>query len=298
MLLGMAVGDSFGIRFENLKRESFKLSFAYDEEKKYSDDTQMTLAVAMLMVSKLEFSKKNLAGSFISIFKEDRRKGYSKLTYKMISSKNHDEFLSYLTDDELKERRSDGSAMRVLPIGFYSDINDVLNNAVINSIVSHRHPDAILACKAIALAVYLSYHRRIPLPQIPAQIVRILTPVMNEKQFSYLHTIVNSSFVTPKMLLKEYSDYGVPYTDALIFTGAVIYLIKNYGNSPETALREAIKLGGDTDTTAGVVLGLSLIHPQGKIEKKYFLSLENGKYGRDFIRDLGDTLTESYPAIG
>ncbi|MEK6888496.1 MAG: ADP-ribosylglycohydrolase family protein [Nanoarchaeota archaeon] len=77
--------------------------------------------------------------------------------------------------------------------------------------------------------------------------------------------------------------------------GAVMYLLNNFGDNPAELLKQAILLGGDTDSTASISLGIAMInHSLDKLPEFLLKDLVNHKFGRDFIIDLGIRLSKKY----
>ncbi|HWQ64691.1 MAG TPA: ADP-ribosylglycohydrolase family protein [Methanospirillum sp.] len=297
LLVGMAIGDAFGAGFENKNR--FEITLPGDPlscqvTDRYTDDTQMAIGVAELLVSEKPFTEENLAESLLAVYRRDPRPGYSPVTTRMLQdSKNGSEFLHSLSEDERRERKSDGAAMRALPIGFIPDQNEVIRCATLSARITHGHPDAIAATVGIALICYERYHLGRDFPEIMQNLpgkIPSLTPQGKE----YLRTIIDSGW-SPEIILCEHAGYGVPYTESLILLGAVISILHNYGDNPCRVLRESILLGGDTDTTAAITLGAALIHTEKNLPVSLMTCLESDPYGKEFLVRLGSQLDQRFP---
>ncbi len=88
MLVELAIGDAYGAGFEYVRDRSFisrhnDLS-AYVRHPThrhklgaYTDDTQMSLAVAELVVERVDWTPENIASRFVEVFHRDQREGYS-----------------------------------------------------------------------------------------------------------------------------------------------------------------------------------------------------------------------------
>ena len=92
MLLELAVGDAYGAGFEYVNVylvEQFNDLSRYIHHPRhkaiqpgmYTDDTQMSLAVAELIVSDAEWTALNIASQFVEVFKRDPRTGYASGFY-------------------------------------------------------------------------------------------------------------------------------------------------------------------------------------------------------------------------
>jgi ADP-ribosyl-[dinitrogen reductase] hydrolase len=301
LLLGMAIGDAFGATFENQNRGDIILPDnwpAYGKGNRYTDDTQMAIGIAELLVSAKPFTEENVADALLTAYKRDPRRGYSKLTGKMLQeSETAESFLKSIPENEIRERKSDGAAMRALPLGVIPDKDEMIRSAILSARITHGHPDALAATVGIALIAHERYYNRRPfeaiIPELPNQI-SFLTP----EGRAYLVRIFSEKW-NPDDILKEHASYGVPYTEALILLGAVSSILAHFGEDPWQALCESILIGGDTDTTAAIVLGAALIHPGVyTLPDPLITDLENGPYGRNFLLILGDKLDRMFPVRG
>src|SRR5262249_12659234 len=97
MLIEIAVGDAYGAGFEyadsstNAKRNTLLGYIQHRRHKQikpgmYTDDTQMTLAIAEAMLSELKWGREFLADKFVECFKRDPRTGYAGRFYEFLCS--------------------------------------------------------------------------------------------------------------------------------------------------------------------------------------------------------------------
>jgi len=297
LFLGMAIGDAFGARFENNTRDIISLigeEETYRDANRYTDDTQMAIGIADLLISEDIFTAENLAQSLMAAYHRDPRCGYSHLTKTMLeNSANAQEFLRTLSERERTQRKSDGAAMRALPIGFLNKTNEVIRYASQSANITHAHPDALAATVGIALIAHDRYHHHKKFQEIivtlPEKIPYLTTPARN-----YLDNIIHNKW-NPEIILGKYLNYGVPYTESIILLGAVMALLTEFGEYPHQALLESVKLGGDTDTTACIVLGASLLYPSNPLPDTLILGLENGIFGIEYLIRLGNELGKKFP---
>lgn len=301
MMLGIAIGDALGREYENIPRREIKIEKVPDRYAKgtgvYTDDTQMSIAVAEAMIAGKTLDAEALARNFIEAYRRDRRVGYSRETLSMLErSRKGADFIASMTDEEKAERMSDGSAMRAVPIGFYPHTGDVIENAITNSEISHNHPHAVAASVAIALASHYFYYNKGPRRDIIEYILLHMEHKWSDI-CTYLRAVDNHEEFDPKTILGEYADYGPPYNDARPVLGAVLFIIKMYSADPLRVIKETLSLGGDADTTLSMVLGIIMAdHPITVLPEKLIRDLENGKYGRDYLLDLGKKLDRKFPA--
>src|SRR5437868_6275781 len=91
MLLELAIGDAYGAGFEYVNRQLIRqfndLSRYVKHPRnsikagRYTDDTQMTLAIAEAIVSGEDWTPLNLSRRFVEVFKRDPREGYATSFY-------------------------------------------------------------------------------------------------------------------------------------------------------------------------------------------------------------------------
>ncbi len=304
MLLGVAIGDTFGREFENHNREWIATHLVMDaypsKECYYTDDTQMTIAVAELMVTGLPFCKESLAAFFMRAYHRDPRTGYSALTMSQLTAgPDSESFLLSLSDEMRNKRQSDGAAMRALPIGLYPDVQDVIHSSYINAESTHGHPHAVAGSLGVAILAHGLYYNKIPYKHIIPYLLSIGTSHFPKDVMKHLENLENKLVFSPEIILGHHNiSKGIPYEESLPFLGAVLSLIKHFGNCPNEVLKQAILLGGDTDTVAAVALGAALIiHPFTVLSSFLSDGLESGAYGKDFIIRLGTDLGRCYPVV-
>lgn len=299
LMLGMAIGDAYGARFENTPRTAIDLAGeeeTYAGQNRYTDDTQMAVGVAELLISGLPLTPVHLAEALLNAYRRDPRHGYSALTRRMLEESHTGEvFLDALSMEERIERRSDGAAMRAPPLGLLPDRNEVIRIARLSAAITHGHPDARAATIGIALIIHERYYHHRPFPDIIQELPDQIPDLTREGR-TYLEQTLRVRY-NPDLILQGCEAYGVPYTESLILLGACAALLAEFGDSPTEILYQAVMLGGDTDTTAAIVLSAALLIPEGTFPEYLISGLENGDYGKEFLITLGDRLSRCFPVI-
>ena len=155
MLLELAVGDAYGAGFEyapdRLVREQNTLA-AYVRHPRhsiragcYTDDTQMSLAVAEAMVSGQEWTANLLADHFVNAFQRDPREGYASRFHQfLLEVKDGADFLAKIRADSDKS----GAAMRACPIGVLRSTRTVIDRATLQARLPHNTEGGIRAAVA------------------------------------------------------------------------------------------------------------------------------------------------------
>lgn len=223
-LLGSIVGDICGSRFEWDKAEDISPEFKFiTKTSRYTDDTVLTMAVAESLIKDRPF------GMMIKKFaKRYPDKGYGGMFKKWMNAPG---------DGEPYNSFGNGSAMRLLAVPlFYNDLPTVLRQTMLQSACTHNHPEAIDACMLLAHTIFLA--RTV---KNKSDIYKVIN-----KTYGYEAKIPGDT-ETRKRSLRAYP--GV-YEALNVFFHTEDFT---------TALRCAIKHGGDTDTVAAICCGLSYV---------------------------------------
>ena len=220
-MLGAIAGDVIGSVYEAdpIKTTNFPL---FGPQSRYTDDTVLTVAIAQAILTGTDYATR--------LKRYGRRypdAGYGGMFYRWMWS----------TDSRPYNSWGNGAAMRVSPIGFaFASIDEVLAQAAISAAVTHNHPEGIKGAQATALAVFLARagHTK---SEIKAQISR---------RFDY-------------DLERRLADIRPHYHFDVSCQGSVPQSIIAFLEAEdfEHALRNAISLGGDSDTMACIAGGIA-----------------------------------------
>jgi len=220
-VLGAIAGDIIGSIYEHapIKTRDFPL---FAPSCRFTDDTVLTVAVARAIVD---------GSGYLENLRELGRR-YPDAGY-------GGAFHRWLLADEPRPYQSwgNGSAMRVSPIGFAFDTPEtVLEEARRSAVVTHDHPEGIKGAQATALAVFLARNG-----SGREEIRREIT-----SRFGYdLRRTVEA--IRPAYDFDVSCQGSVP--EAIIaFLDSECY---------EDAVRNAVSLGGDSDTLACIAGGIA-----------------------------------------
>lgn len=223
-MLGAIAGDMIGVPWESsgAKRHDFPL---FTEFSRFSDDTVLTLAVAHALLEGCDYAA--------SLREFGRR--YPFAGYGM-------NFERWLHDETMGSYDSwaNGAAMRASPIGFAArSVTEVLATAERSAIPTHSHPDGIKGAQAVALAVF---HARSGASK--DDIRRSVT------------------FHTGYDLDRKVAEIRPGYTFDLAASRSVPEAIVCFLDASgfEDAVRNAVSLGGDTDTMASIAGAIAEAH--------------------------------------
>lgn len=297
MLLGILIGDTFGagyeFAFETLKE--YKDNFSIEEYRQhsnkeynhtagmYTDDTQMSIAIAKLMLSNKEFNEKNLAQSFIETYQEFPIKGYAKRFQAFLESiMTGDEFIKKIKPNSIRN----GAAMRAVPIGLEKDLEKVLQYATINAKLTHNTTNGIDSSIIIALLAHKELYNK------KGNNFDFIMPYITHQE--YFKKIKQMQELNQRLLFgNKWENKGVP-CNGIRTAGAVLYLLSKNLSTIKT-LKESIYLGGDTDSIASITLGITAINQNlDLLPIHLFNNLYNKEFGRDYILNLGKELSKKY----
>lgn len=293
MLLEIAIGDAYGRSFEFNTREFIEQNnfpergYAHREGEAptgtgtYTDDTQMSIAVAMHMLSKKPVATAaHYAHRFLAAYKRDPHAGYSRRVRTALESSNN--VVEFLENVRAKGANSNGSVMRTIPLGLMRDPQDVIHHCIAHTTATHCSVDAINATIAVALcAHYFIYY-----PDIQHR----------KQHFEHMLSTKWMDHDTAFRILKCYldtPDTGVP-CDAKLTASWAIKLAWETSSYAEL-LKASVALGGDVDSIAALGMGLlSLNNPTDSVPSILLNNLENGQFGRDYLVKLDGELFKAY----
>ena len=129
------------------------------EQGEYSDDTQLTLAVARSIAETGQFEPERFAYEELPLWLQYERGGGRsvKTAARRLVGKNADWQRNFYKQGDLdyKTAGANGAAMRDLPIALVNVDNEprLIKDSFINAIITHGHPRAILGAILFALSI-------------------------------------------------------------------------------------------------------------------------------------------------
>ncbi len=227
-MLGAIIGDIVGSRFEwnNHRNKNFEL---FTPECKVTDDSIMTLAIAKALLScDGEYSRLGEKAVFWmrKIGRRYPRCGYGGRFRKWMFSDNPKPYGSY----------GNGAAMRVSPCGFIAagmEEAKALSKAVTE--VTHNHEEGLKGAEAATVALYL------------ARTGAGLEEIRKAIQKDYYPLDFTLDGIRGGYRFNETCQETVPQ--------AIEAFLESAGF--EDAIRNAISIGGDSDTLAAITGGIA-----------------------------------------
>jgi ADP-ribosylglycohydrolase len=272
MLLELAIGDAYGAGFEYADEMIYANDLSrYVQHPRhklipgsYTDDTQMSIAIAEVIVAQAPWTKEVLAASFVNTFKRDAREGYAQRFYHFLNSiDSGEEFLAKIHPDSDKS----GAAMRAAPIGVYSTPEKVIEATTIQAAITHNTPDGINAAVAAALTSHYFIY------QLGAK----------RKLGQFLEGYVAGDWSKPwQGKVKSQGWMSV--------RAAITAIMRNHSMSE--LLQDCVNFTGDVDTVGAIALAAASCSPEIEqdLPEHLIITLENGTYGKDYLIELDKKL--------
>ncbi len=223
-MIGAIIGDVVGSRFEfdNFKSKNFEM---FDVECDFTDDSVMTLAIAKALLPYESITDyENFKAELVTVMHEVGVRyphcGYGGRFYEWMMKNSTEPYNSY----------GNGSAMRVSPVGWFANsLEECEKLAKATAEVTHNHPEGVKGAVAVAGAIYLAR-----------------TGNSMEQIKEYVKQYYTIDFTLDE-IRDDYDFYeicqkSVPEALEAFFESA----------SFEDAIRNAISIGGDSDTIAAI----------------------------------------------
>ena len=294
-LLGLAVGDALGGRFEAQTaahiRERYptveRLIDSGSDELWYTDDTQMAIGIAETLAAHSSIIEEHLCKAFVANYVPSRGYGRGARTILEAMEDGRD-YRAVASGYFPGGSYGNGAAMRVAPVGlfFRDDLSAAHEQARLSALPTHVHPLGIEGAQILALAVAIAsqmeaFDRVAFFRELAA---RCSSPEFSEK-------IDLASSVTSADEL-ELLGNGIGALESVPTSIACFSLSPN---SYELTIGNAILLGGDTDTIAAMAGAISgAYNGQDAIPESLLRRLEKSPRGRYYIGDLADRLFTTY----
>lgn len=219
-MLGAIAGDIIGSIYEreNCKSKDFPL---FGTDNTFTDDTVLTIATADAILNQVPSA-------------EGYREYYKRYSRRYPQAGFGQRFWKWAASDEEQPYYSwgNGSAMRVSPIGLaYNSLGEVLEQAKRSAAVTHNHPEGIKGAKAIATVIFLAR-------------------MGNSK--ADIQAYISDTFGYD--LNRSIDEIRPIYAFDVSCQGSVPEAILSFLESTdfEDAIRNAISIGGDSDTIASM----------------------------------------------
>lgn len=222
-MIGAIIGDVVGSRFEfnNIKTKDFSL---FVDRCEPTDDSVMTLAVAKALLDcegQFDFLPEKAVNAMLNIGRCYPHAGYGGHFYRWLWMDHPQPYNSF----------GNGAAMRVSACAYAADTLETVKRLARDvTEVSHNHPEGIKAAEAVASAVFMA---------------RTGSTMEEIRQFIEAH------YYSIDFTLDEIRP---TYSFDVTCMGSVPQAFEAFfeSSSFEDAIRNAISIGGDSDTIAAI----------------------------------------------
>ncbi len=281
MLLELAIGDAYGAGFEYAQPEIIECynnlnSYVQHPRHQlkpgcYTDDTQMSIAIAETIVSQQPWTPEVLASKFVETFKRDQREGYSSRFYDfLLKIQNGREFLAAINGTSDKS----GAAMRAAPMGVFPTVEQVIQASTIQAAITHNTPNGINAAIAAALMSHYFIYKLGPKSELG----------------KFLESHVSGEWSKPWQGIVKSKGW-------MSVRAAITAVMRN--NSMSELLQDCVAFTGDVDTVGAIALAAASCSQEIRqdLPDHLIAGLENDTYGRDYLIALDKQLMSQLPTL-
>ena len=225
-MIGAILGDIVGsiYEFDNIKTKDFEF---FDKECFFTDDSVMTIAIAEALMQYESIDENN-----IDEFKEKLIDVMHEIGIKYPDCGYGGHFLMWilLAKREPYNSFGNGSAMRVSSVGWYAKtLEETELIAKVTAEVSHNHPEGIKGAVATAGAVFLAR-----------------TGATMDEIKKYISKYYTIDFTIDE--IRPIYDYDITCQGTVPQAMQAFFESESF----EDAIRNAISIGGDSDTLAAI----------------------------------------------
>ena len=232
-MLGAIIGDIVGsiYEFDNIKTKNFNV---FTNEMFFTDDTVMTIAIADAIMNGGQHenfiqSMKKWGCNYID-------KSYGHSFRRWLKSENSEPYNSW----------GNGSAMRVSPCGWVAKLSEPFEEglkltedlAKKSSEVTHNHPEGIKGAQATASSIFFMRHGKSK-NAIEKYKKKLKDSIQNKYNYDLNFTL---NEIRPSYNFNESCQKTVPQ--------AIVSFLES--ENFEDAIRNAISIGGDSDTLGAI----------------------------------------------
>jgi len=220
-MIGAIAGDVIGSVYEwnNIKTKQFDL---FSPDCCFTDDTVLTVALAESILTDADY-----ASLMRAYYRRYPDAGYGGFFQRWARAHECQPYNSW----------GNGAAMRISSVGFaFNTLDEVLVRAAEYTAVTHNHPEGIKGAQATAAAIFLA---------------RTGSTKANIKQY----TVANFHYDLSRSVDEIRPTYRFDESCQGTVPQAIVCFLES--TDFEDAIRNAISLGGDSDTLACITGGIA-----------------------------------------
>ena len=313
-LLGCACGDILGADFEfksrsEIIRDCGGPSGLVDPHRRlsgrYTDDTEMTLALASSLIECGRLDVAHCATTYAGFFASEPHRGYGPAVSKVLT------MLCRGADYRTTGRAiypegsfANGGAMRIAPVGlvFRHAGDQTLREAVrLALLCTHVHPDAVdgafAQAKAVAELAMTEDLNGFDGETLLSELQSTAQGHVLSDKLGLVETALANAWPEERLLASVCTpnEYGAQFQiHAAEAVCCALWAFLRYFREPEQCIIQAVALGGDTDTVAAMAGALTgALHGTAWIPQPWYDDMENEpEIGRDYITQTARQLAK------
>ena len=251
-MYGSFIGDIVGAPYEfDVGPRNKNIRFFAHPKSRYTDDSLLTVAVgeALMDLKKVDMNHlpngKSKADVCKDAIKKSIRKWCNDSDYAHLQDEYGLKFYKWLKGkkDTGAPSLGNGSAMRVGAAGWlYDSLEETIEMAGYTAEVSHRHPEGIKGAQAVAAAIYMA--------RTGSSKQEIKDYITQRFGYNLNMTVAdlrqNNLFIDERNMQRKIQDETCP----VCVPQAIVCFLE--ADSYEDAVKNAISIGGDTDTIGAI----------------------------------------------
>lgn len=274
-ILGCAVGDALGAPFEFVKGSVLKreenLLGGYRKMQRYplgqyTDDTQMTLALAETYIANRGFKGADFARRIAELWAKGQIIGPGLSCTEAVANLQRGK--KWQDSGSAVGKAGNGTAMRASPVGLwnYDNLEQLKKDSVFQSQITHK--DYRAKAGAVAVAFIIAHNlnnEKIDAEKLCADVSEFIRDIdsgfasylsripewlTQDEQFAIMQ-ISCAGWIHPPQWLDQITPFVIP---------TVLIAIYNFLRSPEDfslTVKRTLEAGGDVDTTAAIAGAIS-----------------------------------------
>ena len=300
-LIGLAVGDAYGVPFEFMRRSEVRRIGAKKMVGNgshsvpigsFSDDTSMTVAAIDSIINDKSINYNHIMDNYLLWLNEDKFTsndytfGVGNTIYNALN--NYQNGLEALNCGKKGFMdNGNGSLMRILPFSLYCILNNIDTNETKKIIgeassLTHAHDISKLSCY-----IYTEFLREIintKNPEMALQYIETLDLNGFSEESIGVHKRILSNFINVEDSEINESGYVVDTLEAALYS-----VLNSYDY--ESAIICATEMGHDTDTIAAITGSIAgIVYGYNSIPKEWLLNLKRREYLEDMATKYAEIL--------
>lgn len=279
MILKAAIGDAYGSGYEYapefvFEKNTLQTYLPHADGSgyfnRYTDDTQMAIGLAELLVEKADWTPLNIANKFVEVFKRDVRLGYASGFFKFLKSiESGTEFLEKI----IPTSERNGASMRAYPLGVLADEKEILRKTEIQARLTHDTDEGVFSAQMVALSMHYFLYKKGPKAELEKYLKKWIPMDWDFNWEGRVSTKGREAIIAALAAIQKYDRLSA-------------------------ILIQSIDYRGDVDTVANLAMAIGSVAEEIDNDLPPFLEkdIEKGKYGRLFIKKLDLRLMRIFKA--